>query len=112
MRGFSFTRPEAGRVEWNGTGLGRRRPKLKKGRIPNTQISPHPTTFEAVGPKSQKTPSAEGARKKLHSEHLKEIPLSTQSGLLLALYRLCLGEQKHGGEIGLRHMYTLVEVTE
>jgi len=32
-------------MKWNGTGLGRRRPKLKKCRVPNTQIGFQLATF-------------------------------------------------------------------
>jgi hypothetical protein len=47
-----------------GTGLGRRRPKLKKCRVPNTQIGFHPETFRPEGPQKSKTTEPQRGEKK------------------------------------------------
>jgi len=53
-------------MKWNAAGLGRRRPKLKKGRVPNTQIGFQLATFKAKGQESQKIPSCEAASNPPH----------------------------------------------
>jgi hypothetical protein len=60
-------------MKWNGTGLGRRRPKLKKGRVSNTQISLHPEAFEAKGPKSQKYFELRSSENPPDGSHTKKI---------------------------------------
>jgi hypothetical protein len=50
---------------WNGTCLGRRRPKLKKCRVPDTQIGFHLTTFEALRAKKVKNHRAASRREPL-----------------------------------------------
>jgi hypothetical protein len=50
------------KMECRGTGLGRRRPKLKKCRVPNTQISFQLATFAALRAKKVKNTRAPKAR--------------------------------------------------
>ena len=66
LSGFRFTRPgrpaEWNGTKWNGTGLGRRRPKLKKGCFYYADRFPANDFLGPKGHKSQKRPSRNAAR--------------------------------------------------